>query len=105
MDKNMMEKLISCQYNLPTKLYRYAYRYKYVSFYQALALYRNAVEEVIILHDAEHLYDEPLSFGRGLSLATKLWLAKMDDAEKIKKNKLELLMKKNAAKVLFDEEI
>ncbi len=84
MNKNMMEVLISNQYNLPTKLYRYAYRYKYVSFYQALSLYRNAVEEVIILHDAKHLYDEPLSFGRGLSLATKLWLAKMDEAEKIR---------------------
>ena len=83
MNKNLDELLIENQYKLPTKLYYYAERYPHVSFIQALCLYELTVKEIIILFNAKHLYDGPLSFGKGTFLARKKWLEKMEEAEKI----------------------
>ena len=84
MDDKLRSYLINHQYELPHKLYHFAYRFPYVTFYQALELYEISVREVLTLYRAKNLYDEPLSFGRGLVRAQKLWLEKMERAEKIK---------------------
>ena len=83
MYKELEEMLIAHQFELPRRLTLLAYRFPHVEFYKALALYKLAVEETVLLFNAKNLYDEPLSFGRGLVQAQKLWLEKMERAEKI----------------------
>lgn len=83
MDDNLREFLIEHQFELPHRLIFLAYRFPHVEFYKALALYELAVEEVLLLFNAENLYDEPLSFGSGIVKARNLWLEKMEKAEKI----------------------
>ena len=87
MDDNLRSLLIDHQFELPRRLTFLAYRFPHVEFYKALALYELAVEETLLLFNAENLYDEPLSFGRGLVQARNLWLAKMERAEKISSQK------------------
>ena len=89
MDDNLQKYLIDHQYELPRKLYYFAYRFPYVTFYQALELYEISVREVLTLYRAKNLYDNPLSFGRGLVLAQKFWLKKMDMANKIEESRYE----------------
>lgn len=89
MDKNMREFFIEHQYELPKKLYHHARKFPNVTFIQALKLYSLAVEEILTLYNAKHLYDTPLSFGRGLFVAECEWLKKMIMAEEIqKRNKI-----------------
>lgn len=83
MDDNLRNYLINHQYKLPRRFYCFAYRFPHVTFYQALELYEISVREVLTLYKAKNLYDEPLSFGRGLVLAQKFWLEKMDKANRI----------------------
>ena len=83
MDDNLRNILIKHQYELPRKLWIFAYRFPNVAFYQAIELYEISVREVLTLYRAKNLYDEPLSFGRGLVRAQKLWLEKMDIANRI----------------------
>lgn len=71
------------QYELPRRLQYYAKYYPNVSFSQALELYSLSVREVIVLFQAQHLFDTPLSFGRGLAYAKNKWCEKMSQAEKI----------------------
>ena len=87
MDDNLRNFLIAHQFELPRRLMALAYRFPHVEFYKALALYKLAVEEILLLYNAENLYDEPLSFGRGLVRVRNLWLAKMERAEKISSQK------------------
>ena len=87
MDKELRNYLIDHQYELPHRLCYFASRFPYVTFYQALELYEISVREVLILYRAKNLYDEPLSFGRGLVRAQKLWLEKMDMANKIEESR------------------
>lgn len=89
MDKNMYEFLVMDQFNLPRRLYSFAYRFPHVAFYQALEIYEISAREVLSLYKAKNLYDEPLSFGRGIELAKKLWLEKMAQAEKIQRGREE----------------
>ena len=89
MDDNLRNILVKHQYELPRKLWSFAYRFPYVAFYQALELYEISVREVLTLYKAKNLYDEPLSFGRGLVLAQKFWLEKMDMANKIEESRHE----------------
>lgn len=89
MDEKLRNYLINHQYELPHKLYHFAYRFPYVTFYQALELYEISVREVLTLYRAKNLYDEPLSFGRGLVRAQKFWLEKMDMANKIEESRHE----------------
>ena len=79
----MMDWCIEHQYELPRRLQYYAKYYPNVSFNQALKLYELAVEEIIVIFNAEHLFDTPLSFGRGLVYAKDKWLQKMQQAEEI----------------------
>lgn len=81
----MLEYLIEHQYELPHKLFIYASRYPNVTFKQALELYEISVKEVLILYKAKHLYDLPLSYGKGLVAAKNLWLDKMNEAELIER--------------------
>ncbi len=74
---------IAGQYELPRRLHVYAKYYPNVSFNQALKLYELAVEETIVIFNAKHLFDAPLSFGRGLVYAKDKWLQKMQQAEEI----------------------
>ena len=83
MNKEMLNYLIAHQYELPRRLYCYADYYQNVSFAQALKLYALSVEEVIVIFKAKHLYDTPLSFGRGLVYAKDRWRQKMDYAENV----------------------
>ena len=87
MDDCLRNILIKRQYELPRKLWEFAYRFPNVRFYQAIELYKISVREVLTLYRAKNLYDEPLSFGRGLVLAQKLWLEKMDMANKIEESR------------------
>ena len=80
---DMMSWCIEHQYELPRRLYSYAKYYPNVSFSQALKLYELAVEEIIVIFNAKHLFDTPLSFGRGLAYARDKWLQKMQQAEEI----------------------
>lgn len=80
---NMINYWIEHQYELPRRLQCYAKYYPNVSFAQALELYSLSVQEVIILFKAKHLFDTPLSFGRGLGCAKDKWFEKMSQAEKI----------------------
>ena len=75
---------IEHQYELPRRLQYYAKYYPNVSFSQALELYSLSVREVIVLFQAKHLFDAPLSFGRGLIYARDKWLEKMSQAEKLR---------------------
>lgn len=77
---------IEHQYELPRRLYAYAKYYPNVSFIQALKLYELSVEETIVIFNANHLFDTPLSFGRGLVHARNKWLQKMREAEKAATN-------------------
>ena len=86
MDKNLLDICIERQYELPRRLYEEAYRYPHVSFYLAIKFYEIAVTEVLLIYGAKHLYDTPLSFGRGLVFARRLWQEKMSYAEKALKN-------------------
>ena len=79
----MIDYCIKHQYELPRRLQYYAKYYPNVSFNQALKLYELAVEEIIVIFNAEHLFDTPLSFGRGLVYAKDKWLQKMQQAEEI----------------------
>ena len=79
----MIDYCIEHQYELPRRLQYYAKYYPNVSFSQALELYSLSVREVIVLFQAKHLFDTPLSFGRGLIYARDKWLEKMSQAEKI----------------------
>ena len=74
---------IEHQYELPRRLYAYAKYYPNVSFIQALKLYELSVEETIVIFNANHLFDTPLSFGRGLVYARDKWLQKMQEAEEV----------------------
>ena len=74
---------IKHQYELPRSLQHYAQYYPKVLFSQALELYSLSVREVIVLFKAKHLFDTPLSFGRGLAYARDKWLEKMEQAEKL----------------------
>ena len=74
---------IEHQYELPRRLYVYAKYYPNVSFIQALKLYELSVEETIVIFNANHLFDTPLSFGRGLVYARDKWLQKMQEAEEV----------------------
>lgn len=87
MNNELRNYLIERQYELPHKLYHFAYCFPYVAFYQALELYEISVREVLILYKAKNLYDEPLSFGRGLVRVQKLWLEKMEMANKIEESR------------------
>lgn len=78
-----VKQIIEHQYELPRRLQCYAKYYPNVSFSQALELYSLSVQEVIILFKAKHLFDAPLSFGRGLVYARNRWFEKMSQAEKI----------------------
>ena len=82
-EAGMMDYLIEHQYELPRKLQCYAKYYPNVSFNQALKLYELAVEEIIVIFNAKHLFDTPLSYGRGLAYAKDKWLQKMQQAEEI----------------------
>lgn len=84
MDKELLAYFIEHQFELPKKLYYYAERFPNVTFNQALKLYELAVKEVIITFNAKHLFDTPLSFGKGLFYAKKEWLRKMENTEKQK---------------------
>ena len=88
MNEDMRNYFIAHQYELPRSLYVYAESYPNVSFTQALKLYSLAVEEVIVLFKAKHLYDNPLSFGRGIMHAKNEWLKKMQHAEELNKEVL-----------------
>ena len=77
----MMDYCIERQYELPRRLQYYAKYYPNVSFSQALELYSLSVREIIVLFKAKHLFDTPLSFGRGLIYARDKWLEKMREAE------------------------
>ena len=79
----MMDWCIEHQYELPRRLQYYAKYYPNVSFNQTLKLYELAVEEIIVIFNAKHLFDTPLSFGRGLVYAKDKWLQKMQQAEEI----------------------
>lgn len=79
----MIEWCIEHQYELPRKLYTYAKYYPNVSFIQALKLYELSVKEIIVIFNANHLFDTPLSFGRGLVYARDKWLQKMQEAEEV----------------------
>ena len=79
----IMDYCIKHQYELPRGLQYYAKYYPNISFTQALELYSLSVQEVIVLFKAKHLFDTPLSFGRGLVYARDKWLEKMSQAEKI----------------------
>lgn len=81
MDKTLLDICIQRQYELPRRLYAYAKYFPNVSFYQALKLYELAVEETIVIFNAKHLFDESLSFGRGLTYARNKWCQKMTLAE------------------------
>ena len=83
MNKELFATMVDIQYELPRRLYHYAFLFPHVEFCKALQLYALSVEETIVMFNAKNLYDEPLSFGRGLVLARKLWLTKMERAEKI----------------------
>lgn len=83
MNKELYAEMVETQYMLPRRFYHYAFLFPHVEFYKALQLYALSVEEIIVMFNAKDLYDEPLSFGRGLVLARKLWLTKMEQAEKI----------------------
>ena len=87
MDDNLRSFLIARQFELPRRLMALAYRFPHVEFYKALALYELAVKETLLMFNAKNLYDEPLSFGRGLVRARNLWLEKMEKAEKISSQK------------------
>ena len=91
MNEDMRNYFITHQYELPRRLYMYAEDYPNVSFTQALKLYSLAVEETIVLFKAKHLYDTPLSFGRGIMYAKIEWLKKMQRAEELNSNKKEVL--------------
>ena len=78
---DMMAWCIANQYELPGRLHLYAKYYPNVSFNQALKLYELAVEETIVIFNAKHLFDTPLSYGRGLVYAKDKWLQKMQQAE------------------------
>ena len=80
---DMMAWCIANQYELPGRLHLYAKYYPNVSFNQALKLYELAVEEIIVIFNAKHLFDTPLSYGRGLVYAKDKWLQKMQQAEEI----------------------
>ena len=80
---DMTDYFIEHQYELPRRLYYYAKYYPNVSFSQALELYSLSVREVIVSFKAKHLFDTPLSFGRGLVYARNKWLEKMSQADKI----------------------
>lgn len=79
----MIDYCIEHQYELPRRLQYYAKYYPNVSFSQALELYSLSVREVIVLFQAKHLFNAPLSFGRGLIYARDKQLEKMSQAEKI----------------------
>ena len=85
---SMMDWCIAHQYELPRRLHSYAKYYPNVSFNQALKLYKLAVEETIIIFNVKHLFDTPLSFGRGLIYAKDKWLQKMRQAEEIAATRL-----------------
>lgn len=87
MDDNLRSILIARQFELPRRLMTLAYRFPHVEFYKALAPYELAVKETLLMFNAKNLYDEPLSFGRGLVQARNLWLEKMERAEKISSQK------------------
>lgn len=82
-EAGMMDFLIEHQYELPRRLQCYAKYYPNVSFSQGLELYSLSVQEVIVLFKAKHLFDTPLSFGRGLVYAKNRWIQKMRQAEEI----------------------
>ena len=87
MNDSMLEYCIRHQYELPRRLYAFAKCFRHVTFYQALRLYELSVEEVITTYNVENLYDDPLSFGRGLVLAKNEWLKKMERIEEaLRKN-------------------
>ena len=69
MNESTYEYCVAHQYELPRCLYSFAKYFRHVTFYQALRLYELSVEEIITTYNAENLYDDPLSFGRGLVLA------------------------------------
>lgn len=79
----MIDWCIEHQYELPRRLQYYAKYYPNVSFSQALELYSLSVQEIIVLFKAKHLFDTPLSFGRGLIYAKDKWLQKMQQAEEV----------------------
>lgn len=83
MNESMFEYCVRHQHELPRRLYAFAKDFRHVTLYQALRLYELSVEEVITTYNAENLYDGPLSFGRGLVLAKKEWLKKMERIEEI----------------------
>ena len=83
MNKEMLDVLIENQYHLPLRLQSYANRFPNVTFNQALRLYEISVEEVLVTYKAKHLFDDLLSFGRGLCYARSKWLEKMELAEKV----------------------
>ena len=83
MDERLREVLIRNQYKLPVRLQEYAGHFPNVSYFQAVELYALSVREVLVLYKAKHLYDEPLSFGRGIVYARKFWLEKMNRANEM----------------------
>ena len=82
-DEDMKARCVEHQYEIPRRLLGLVYRFPHVEAWKALALYELAVQETLVMFNAENLYDEPLSFGRGLVQVRNLWLAKMERAEKI----------------------
>lgn len=82
-DEDMKNYCVEHQYEIPRRLLGMVYRFPHVEAWKALALYELAVQETLVMFNAENLFDEPLSFGRGLVQARSLWLAKMERAERI----------------------
>ncbi len=65
--------LVKNQYKIPSRLEYLAFHYD-ISWKNAIMLYTNCVDEVIIASNAKDLYDTSanLGFGRGLVLAEKI---------------------------------
>ena len=82
-NESMKDYVVECQYEIPRTLLGMVYRFPHVEAWKALALYKLAVQETLVMFNADNLFDEPLSFGRGLVQARNLWLAKMQRAERI----------------------
>ena len=85
-DENMKDYCVEHQYEIPRRLLGMVYRFPHVEAWKALALYELAVQETLVMFNANSLFDEPLSHGRGLVQARNLWLAKMQRAERINNN-------------------
>ncbi len=84
MGKEIQEYLIEHQYDIPRKLEPLASNYPLVSWNEAHKLYALSVNEVLVLYHAKHLYDTPLSYGRGLGAVRVIFEEKLVKLSKIR---------------------